>query len=96
MLRIKVYQQTGLERTHTSPQYLEIDEEQYKDQLFLLPLAAAARGVQFLLATDGPHAPLPLDTDTQSFEFRRIVCTHPDIAGEVVIEFPSRKGYLSD
>ncbi|MCY4417921.1 MAG: hypothetical protein OXE87_16670 [Chloroflexi bacterium] len=89
MLRVKIYQQTGLEQNRPAPQYLELDEEQYADQLFLLPVAAAAKGVQLLLATDGPNAPLPLDADTQNIRIRRIVCTHPDLAGEVVIEFPS-------
>ena len=96
MLRVKIYQQTELERTRPAPQFLELDEEQYADKLFLLPLAAAAKGVQMLLATDGPNAPLSLDADIASIEFRRIVCTHPDIAGEVVVEFPNPKGYLSN
>ena len=96
MLRLKIFQRTELEQTPPSPQYLEIDEERYKDQLFLLPIATAAKGVQLLLATHGPNAPLPLDTDIQKFSFRRIVCTHPEIAGEVVIDFPNPNGYLSN
>ena len=98
MLRVKIYQQTELERTSPAPQFLELDEEQYADKLFLLPLTAAAKGVQMLLATDGPNAPLSLDADIDiaSIHVLRIVCTHPDIAGEVVVEFPSPKGYLSE
>ena len=95
MLRVEIYQQTDLDQTPPSPQYLEIDEEEYVDKLFVLPVAAAAKGVQLLLATDGPNAPLPRDADAQNIRIRRIVCTHPDLAGEVVIEFPSPAGYLS-
>ena len=98
MLRVKIYQQTELERTSPAPLFLELDEEEYADagKLLLLPLAAAAKGAQMLLATYGPNAPLPLDADIASIHVRRIVCTHPDIAGEIVVELPSRKGYLSD
>ena len=96
MLRVKIYQQTELEQAQPSPLYLELDEEQYQDQIFTLIHAAAAKGVQMLLATDGPNAPLPPDADIQNIGVRRIVCTHPDIAGDIVIEFPSPKGYLSD
>ena len=96
MVRVKIYQYTELEQTDPQPQFFDMDEEPYADRLFLLPIAAAAEGVRMLLATDGPNAPLPLDVEVKNIGVRRIVCTHPDIAGQVVIEFPNSRGYLSD
>ena len=96
MLRLKVYQRTSLEAVPPPARYFEMNEEDFTGNLFLVPGAAAARGVQFLLATEGPDAPLPPDVDVEGIRIRQIVCTQPDIAGEVVIEFPHLGGYLSD
>ena len=51
MLRVKIYQYTELEQTNPPPQFFDMDEEQYADQVSVLPLAAAAEGVQMLLTT---------------------------------------------
>ena len=98
MFRVKIHQHTTLEQTPPPPLFFEFDEEPYADQnqLFLLPITAAAKGVQLLLATDGPDAPLSLEADATNIQIRQIVCTHPDIAGIVVIEMPHHEGYLSD
>lgn len=98
MMRIKVYQRTELEHTNPRPQFVEFDESKLHQEglLFHVIPYAAALGVQRLLATDGPEAPIYGSVEASNIAVRRIVCTHPNIAGDVVVEFPSPHGYLSD
>lgn len=95
-IRCKVYQRTELEHTNPPPQFFDIDENQFEGQLVIIFGYAAAEGVRTLLASEGPNAPDPDPPFLSGIAMRRMVCTHPDIAGDIVIEFPSKQGYLSD
>ena len=44
MLRVKIYQYTELEQTNPPPQFFDMDEEQYADQVYVLPLPPPQKG----------------------------------------------------